>query len=78
MDEFALADAGAPFGGVVPFLAGFEEMGPVGEETALGGLGFVDAAAGFGEEAALGSLWFSQAALVAGAVDVALFELFGG
>ena len=77
LNQFALADAGAPFGGFLPLLAGFPEMRPPWEEAALCGFGGVDAAAGFGEEAALATARFAKAALMAGAVDVELFELLG-
>ena len=53
LDQFALADAGAPFGGCFPFAARFEQMGPEGEQAALGGLDGMDATAFGGKECTL-------------------------
>ena len=58
--------------------ARFEQMGPEGEQAALGGLDGMDATAFGGKECTLACSRFAEPALMGGAVDIAFFELFGG
>jgi hypothetical protein len=75
LDKGALADAWTPLGGFAPEARAFDEVGPKGEEAALGRLGGVDVAALRAEEGALFVGGFAEAAQVFGAVEIAGFEL---
>ena len=71
-DSRAAESRGDPRGGAL------QQFGPVREEAALSGLDGVDAAAVFHQKMALLLLGFAKTEEVAGAVDVAAFELSGG
>lgn len=77
LDQRALADAGAEARGLTPCAAGGYELGPEGEEAALGGFGGVNGAAVFKQEGTLAVAGLAEAKQMAGAVDVAAFELGG-
>ncbi len=77
LDQRPLADAGAEARGLAPCAAGGDEFGPEGEEAALGRLGGMDGAAVFEKEGALAVAGFAESEQMAGAVDVAAFELRG-
>ena len=77
LDKRALADAGAPAGGVAPIHGGLDQFGPERKEAALGRFGGVDGAALGVQEGTLPVWGFAETKLVACPVDVLLLERGG-
>src|ERR1019366_5255281 len=78
LEQGALANAGAPAGGLRPFAAGIQELRPEWEDAALRRFRGVDRTAAGKQEGAQGTMRHSQAQAVAGAVDVTALEGGGG
>lgn len=77
LDQFSLADTWAPSAGLLPGLAVFDKFWPKGEEAALHRFDRVDATATFIKKGTLlrFAARFTDTAHVAGAIDVASFEV---
>jgi len=75
LNQRTFSDAGAPLGSLAPLLFVVHQLGPEGEQTALGWFGGVNRAAVSTQETALGVSWHTQTAEIGRAVNESTFEL---